>query len=191
MKQAIKKIIQADLYRYGGIKTEKELSFMARKELYGYKYTKIMRLCKFHKESSHQVRFIWYRFLLEYYSSKYGFQIPYSTEIGEGLYLGHVGTIVVNYKAKLGKNVNLSQGVTIGVTNRGNNAGVPTLGNNVWVGANAVIVGQIHIGNDVMIAPNTFVNFDIPDHSIVISEKAQIIHRENATYKYIDYEVNK
>jgi len=191
MKEVIHKIIQADLYRYGGIKNESQLSYMTRKELYGYKYTKVMRLCKFHKDNNHRLRFMWYRLLLQHYSLKYGFQISYATEIGEGLYLGHLGSIIVNYEAKIGKNVNIAQGVTIGMTNRGENAGVPNIGNNVWIGANSVVVGGINIGNDVMIAPNTFVNFNVPDHSIVIAGKATILPRENATDKYINYEVNK
>ena len=148
-----------------------------------------MRYCKYHKENNHKFRFMFYRLKLEHYSTKFGFQIPYATNIGRGLYLGHLGSIIVNYKAQLGDNVNLSQGVTIGIANRGEKAGVPVIGNNVWIGANAVVVGGINIGNDVMIAPNSFVNFDVPDHSIVVSEKAKIIHRKNATDEYINYEV--
>lgn len=189
MKETIKEIIHSDLYRYGGIPSEKELSYMDRKELYGYQYTKTMRYCKYHKECNHKLRFIFYRLKLKHYSTKFGFQIPYSTNIGRGLYLGHLGSIIVNYKAQLGDNVNLSQGVTIGIVNRGAKAGVPVIGNNVWIGANAVVVGGINIGNDVMIAPNSFVNFDVPDHSIVVSERAKLIHRENATDEYIKYEV--
>lgn len=48
-----------------------------------------------------------------------------------------------------------------------------------------VIVGKINIGNDVLIAPLTFVNFDVPDHSIVIGNPARIIKRKNATVDYI------
>lgn len=189
MKTDIKEIIQSDLYRYGGLNSIYQLSFMQKKELYGYRYTKIMRLCKYHKSCNNKIRFILYRLLLEYYSSKFGFQIPYSTDIGKGLYLGHLGTIVINYKTKIGSNVNIAQGVTIGISNRGVNKGVPVIGNNVWIGANSVIVGGIHVGNDVMIAPNTFVNFDVPDHSVVISQRSKIIQRENATKEYINYEV--
>ena len=53
------------------------------------------------------------------------------------------------------------------------------------IGANAVIVGNITIGSDVLIAPPAYVNFDVPDHSIVIGNPARIIHRENATEDYV------
>ena len=49
------------------------------------------------------------------------------------------------------------------------------------VGINSTIVGRVRIGNDVMIAPNTFVNFDVPSHSIVIGNPAEIHHKDNAT----------
>ena len=82
--------------------------------------------------------------------------------------------------------MNIATGVTIGRENRGPRTGAPTIGDNCWIGTNAVIVGNIHVGEDVLIAPLSFVNFDVPAHSIVIGNPAKIIHRENATEGYID-----
>ena len=113
-------------------------------------------------------------------------QIPVNTEIGEGLYIGHSGRIIINSTATLGKNINIATGVTIGQENRGKRKGAPIIGDNCWIGTNAVIVGSIKIGNDVLIAPLSFVNFDVPDHSIVIGNPAKIIHKENATEGYIN-----
>lgn len=70
--------------------------------------------------------------------------------------------------------------------NRGKRKGCPTIGDSVWIGANAVIVGKIRIGNDVLIAPLTYVNFDVPSHSIVIGNPGRIIHRDGATDGYIN-----
>lgn len=67
--------------------------------------------------------------------------------------------------------------------------GSPTVGNNVVVQTNAVIVGKINIGNDVLIAPNAFVNFDLPDGSIVIGNPAKIIMANKAIAKYIVFSV--
>lgn len=63
--------------------------------------------------------------------------------------------------------------------------GAPVLGDNVWVGTNSVVVGNIHIGNDVLIAPNAYVNFDFPEHSIVLGNPGKIIKKDNATDGYI------
>lgn len=59
----------------------------------------------------------------------------------------------------------------------------------MWIGTNAVIVGNITIGSDVLIAPLAYVNFDVPDHSIVIGNPARIISRDNATAGYIQNRV--
>lgn len=61
---------------------------------------------------------------------------------------------------------------------RGFLEGLMIPGDKVWIGANTVIVGAIHIGNDVLIAPNSFVNFDVPSNSLVISNKCDGV-REN------------
>jgi serine O-acetyltransferase len=123
------------------------------------------------------------------YSFKYSIQIPLNTDLGRGFYIGHFGNIVINGNAKIGRNFNISNGVTIGQTNRGEKMGCPTIGNSVWLGVNSVIVGNIKIGDDVLIAPNSYVNFDIPSHSIVIGNPARIIMKEFATENYVNNKV--
>lgn len=86
--------------------------------------------------------------------------------------------------AIIGANVNLHKGCTIGAENRGERKGCPIIGEKVYVGINSTIVGNIHVGNDVMIAPNTFVNFDVPDHSIVVENPASI-HKKRMQHKDI------
>lgn len=176
----VAELINTDCYRYAS-----DNSFMTRvKQRYvqtGFHYTVILRKAQAHP---HGLSHMWYRFRLLRVSKKTGLQIGYGAVIGTGLFIGHRGTVIVNGQARLGSNVNLSPGVVIGQENRGKHAGVPQLGNRVWVGSNAVIVGKIRIGNDVLIAPNAYVNFDVPDHSIVIGNPARIIHRENATEGY-------
>ena len=48
-----------------------------------------------------------------------------------------------------------------------------------------MIVGKISIGNNVLVAANSYVNFDVPDNSIVLGNPAKIIHKDNATEGYI------
>ena len=128
----------------------------------------------------------YYKLKLRRISRKTQIQIPSATKIGEGFYIGHTGRIIINPNAVLGKNINIATGVTIGQENRGKRKGYPTIGDNVWIGTNSVIVGNIKIGNDVLVAPLTFVNFDVPDHSVVIGNPAKIIFKENATEGYIN-----
>ena len=129
------------------------------------------------------------KFFLRNCSHRFSIQIPYDTTIGEGLYIGHFGTIIINNLATIGKNCNLAPGVTIGQANRGQREGVPVLGDSVWIGVNAVIVGKVLIGNDVLIAPGAYVNVDVPDHSIVMGNPAIIKPKENATSGYVENKV--
>ncbi len=130
-----------------------------------------------------------WRLILRHYQIKYGFQIYPETQIGKGFYLGHWGSLVINPKTKIGKNCNIAQGVTIAQANRGKNEGVPEIGDEVWIGPNAVIVGKIKIGNNVLIAPNSYVNFDVPSNSIVVGNPATISANENATLGYINNKI--
>lgn len=119
-------------------------------------------------------------------SRKYRLEIL-SKNIGAGLYIGHAHNINVHPAAVIGKNCNLNKGCTIGRENRGYRNGVPSVGDDVWIGSNAMVCGKIKIGNDVLIAPNAYVNFDVPDHSVVVGNPGKVYHRENATEGYIDY----
>lgn len=103
-----------------------------------------------------------------------------------GLYIGHPYCITVNPQSIIGENCNIHKGVTIGQENRGTRKGVPIIGNRVWIGVNATVIGKITIGNDVLIAPNSYVNFDVPPHSIVMGNPGNVIFRENATEGYIN-----
>ena len=123
------------------------------------------------------------------YARKYGLEISPSAEIGSGLYLGHPYNITVAADCRIGNNVNLHKGCTIGRENRGKRQGAPVIGDCVYVGINATIVGNVHIGNDVLIAPNSYVNFDVPDHAVVIGNPGVIHRREEATKGYIAFRV--
>lgn len=172
------RIIKADLYRYGG-----QTSLLKGIQVEGFRYMYFLRMALQYKRRSPLG--ILYRLLRRKYSYKYGFQIPLHTSIGEGFYIGHFGTIVINGNAKIGKNCNIAHSTTIGEVSKGKLKGYPTLGDYVWIGTGAVIVGNITIGNNVFIAPNTFVNLNVPDNSLVIGNPARIIEKDNPTEGYI------
>ena len=87
----------------------------------------------------------------------------------------------LNSDAVFGDCIFLTHGVTIGRDVRGRRKGAPAIGNNVCIRANSTVVGKITIGDDVLIAPNTFVNFDVPSHSVVVGSPGVIHHRDFAT----------
>jgi serine O-acetyltransferase len=178
--------LQKDFYRESGkwLSTFKILTKCVNPNLH---FIYVLR--KTQKYNKTPVLRLYWRFVLRHFQIKYGFQIYPETQIGEGFYLGHWGSLVINPKTKIGKNCNIAQGVTIGQQNRGKNEGYPVIGDKVWIGPNAVIVGKINIGNNVLIAPNAFVNFDVPDNCVVSGNPAKIYPNENATEGYINNKV--
>ncbi len=177
------KQIQKDLYRYIGNDSKYIL-----KQLRYFIFTPGFRYIYFFRKASKSglTKWIW-RIFMRLYMHKTGIQIPYGTQIGEGFRIVHFGHIVINPDAKIGKNFNISQGCLIGIT-QGQKAGVPTIGDNVCMNANSIIIGGVHIGNNVLIAPGAFINFDVPDNSIVIGNPGKIIQKASSpTAKYIVY----
>jgi serine O-acetyltransferase len=148
----------------------------------------VLRNCKYYKQKKYNIlQYIFFRTLLHKYKYKFGYEIPLNLKIGRGIYINHLGGIAINPETVIGNNINLTKGITIGQINNGLKKGAPTIENSVWIGANATIVGKIRIGNNVLIAPNSYINFDVPDNSIVIGNPGQIISKENATEGYINH----
>jgi serine O-acetyltransferase len=101
---------------------------------------------------------------------KWGIDIPRSTRIGEGLYLGHFGGIILSNAAVIGRNANISQQVTIGVSGQGEKMGCPVIGDNVYLAPGAKVFGKIRIGDNVKIGANAVVYKDIPDNAVVVMD---------------------
>lgn len=109
-----------------------------------------------------------------------GISIPYSAQIGTHFYIGHFGGIIINANAIIGNNCNISQGVTIGVSGRKENRGVPIIGNNVYIGANAVVVGKIEISNNCVIAANSLVTTSVKANVTVAGVPAKEINQKTS-----------
>lgn len=139
-----------------------------------------------YQQAGNKLARLFYKVLYHFSAKKNHIEIPLSTNIEGGLYIGHPYCITVNPKTVIGSNCNIHKGVTIGQENRGKRMGTPHIGNCVWIGVNATIVGNINIGDDVLIAPNTYVNCDVPSHSVVFGNPCIIKHRDDATQDYIN-----
>ncbi|WP_372744862.1 serine O-acetyltransferase [Lutibacter sp.] len=113
-----------------------------------------------------------------------GISIPASAQIGGSFYIGHFGGIILNSNTIIGNNCNISQGVTIGVSGIGNYRGVPKIGNNVYIGANAVIAGKIIIEDNVLIGACSLVNCDVFENEVVVGVPASPISK-NSSKGYI------
>lgn len=179
----VQQLILSDFKRYGISKISVGVLFAVfyLKPIPGLKFMTIFRLLQYFRRKNRilfYLFFVWYRHL----KVKYGFDISYRTQIGKGFYIGHFGGIVIHGDSIIGENCNISQGITIGVSNHGKNTGVPTIGNEVFIGPNAGVFGKITIGNKVTIGANSVVTDDIPDNQTVRSSASVVIVKDLSSY---------
>jgi serine O-acetyltransferase len=98
----------------------------------------------------------------------WGIEIPRGAKVGPGLYIGHYGGITVSSQAVIGRDCNLSQNITIGVSGADSKRGAPTIGDNVYIAPGARLFGKITIGNNVKIGANAVIHKDLPDNAIAV-----------------------
>lgn len=117
--------------------------------------------------------------------SNYGYTIPINV-FGPGLCLAHIGPIIVNGNARVGRNARIHVGVTIGNSSQlGENHvddNVPIIGDNVYIGPGAVLFGRINVGNNSRIGANSVVNKDVPENVTVAGAPARIISTKGANH---------
>lgn len=114
--------------------------------------------------------------------AKLGVDLRENTKIGKGLWLAHCGGIVVNSSSTIGENCLLFQGVTIGGMIKDGKNFVPKIGNNVIIFAGAKIIGGVSIGNDVVIGANAVVTHDVVDGAVVAGIPAKVISMNGKEY---------
>ena len=102
----------------------------------------------------------------------FGINISTNADIGPGLHIGHFGGIFLH--GNMGKNCSVAQNVTVGYKGAGKSTVPPVIGNNVYLGCGAVVIGAIHVGDDCVVGANATVVSDIAAGSTVLGPKAQV-----------------
>lgn len=113
-------------------------------------------------------------FIFKFSESIFSVSIPPATEIGPGLYIGHVGLIMLNDQVKAGKNFSIGPGVLIGMRG-GGSLGAPVIGDDVYVGVGAKILGNITVGNNVRIGANSVVVGNVPNNVTMFGVPAKVV----------------
>ena len=181
-----RRAVAADLYRYGaeqGWRPAVSRFFTTP----GFRYTVLLRLCqRLHREPALLPLRVLASLWLSRVGRLYGISIPARTSIAPGFYIGHYGCIVVHPDTVIGRDCNISHGVTIGQTNRGRRAGVPTLGDRVYLGPGAKIIGRVHVGDDVAVGANAVVTTDAPANAVMVGVPARVVSM-NGSSGYIQH----
>jgi serine acetyltransferase len=111
----------------------------------------------------------------------YAAEIHWRAHFEPGVCIVHGTGLVIAQRAVVGSGCVLFQGVTLGDSSgRTGTTGAPTLARNVHVGANAVLIGPITVGDGTKVAANTRLDCDVPPYSLVSSPAAQIVSRDIA-----------
>jgi serine O-acetyltransferase len=181
-------LVRADFYRYDGsvgIRANLERYFLEP----GARFTFWYRLSAWLKHAGWlKPAFVFAWLMRRHYEIKYGISIPTKTVIGAGLYISHFGGIVVNGDAVLGRNCNLGNGVTIGMSVRGSRMGCPTIGDDVFIGPGARIIGKLTVGHRAAIGANSVVLSDVPDDSVMAGLPAKIVSTRGSA-GYINWRI--
>jgi serine O-acetyltransferase len=105
-----------------------------------------------------------------------GIELPCEVVVGRNFVIDHFGGIIISGYAKFGDNCRLRDGVVVGLR-RVEEKCAPIIGNNVDIGSGAKLLGQIKIGDNVLIGANAVVLCDVPDNSIAVGVPAVVKSR--------------
>lgn len=157
MRTTVKQILKRDLDANKDIKN-KMFFYLYR---YGHYFHTKNSIFFIYKPVDYLIRFL-YRFSINKSN-----HIPLETSIGGGLRCPHLLGIVIAGNTIIGQNCTIYHQVTIGIDESKTNM-APRIGNNVFIGAGAKILGSVYIGNNVKIGANAVVTKDVPDGSTVV-----------------------
>lgn len=173
--------LTADLVRYAGRTGLRDFSkhflFTPR-----YNYTVWMRLTRWTAQHP-LLRYLLFplcKWRLLHSRYKYGIAIPESATVGPGLFINRFGGIYVHHDVVIGCNVNITHGTVLGFMNRGARAGAPHIGDRVFFGSGAKVLGGISVGDEAAIGVNAVVTKDVPVRGVAVGIPARIVGNDGS-----------
>lgn len=155
---------------------ERDPAIKSTKEALLYPYFKAMVYYYLSHKLYLKKHFFIARYLCEKAKRKTGIEIHPGASIGKNLFIDHGTGVVIGETAVIGDNVTMFHGVTLGGTsNERDKKRHPTIGNNVFIGSGAKILGNITIGNNVKIGANAVVLKDVEDDRTVVGIPGYVV----------------
>ena len=121
-----------------------------------------------------------YRVGFRWCRNVYGIELPYSAELGRRVVIEHQGGIVIHGATKIGDGTIIRQGCSFGIRSLDRLDEAPKIGRDVNIGAGAVIIGDVTVGDGASIGANAVVLQDVPAGSLAIGVPAKLVSRRNA-----------
>lgn len=118
---------------------------------------------------------VMYRWMHRRVRNRYGIELHYTATIGRRCRIAHQHGIVIHEHAVIGDDCTIRQGVTIGAASDATYRDAPTLGNHVDIGAGAMILGKVRIGDHARIGPNAVIMMNVPAHAMAVAQPARVI----------------
>jgi|SRR5690606_1269404 len=181
-KQDLKYYLYKDGERFDKKPSLKDY-FLSNESWYLYRFVKTLRYVEYYKNSNqyllNKLLFYWYF----YWYKKLVFNLKIDIKpntIGPGLRIYHAGGIIrIKPNCKIGKNFTIQPGVVIGNKTIENLDEEVVIGDNCYIGLDAKILGKITIGNNVTIGANSVVLENFPDNCIIGGIPAKILKMSN------------
>ncbi len=98
-----------------------------------------------------------------------GCELYFNNIIEEGFYIVHGGGTVIGSRNSIGKGFKIHQGCTIGHKKNGEGKGV-VIGNDVTIYCNSSVLGELHVGDNVIVGAHVLIHSDIPNNTIVVNK---------------------
>lgn len=118
-----------------------------------------------------------YRLLFKWVEVTCGITLPCTTQVGRRLRIWHHSGMILHARS-IGDDVHIRHNTTFGVARRNDNLCIPVIGNRVDIGCGVCVLGDVHVGDNVVIGANAVVLADVPADSVAVGIPARVIRRQ-------------
>ena len=174
-KSDLKRYLAEDLKRFGNRKPTVKDWLLHNEIWYVYRYIKNLRYLEYYKNTNNKMLYFYHFFLYKRMSFKHKIDIK-PNNVGPGFRIMHLGALIrIKKNCRIGKNCTILPGVVIGNKHLEGDDSWVIIGDNCYIGLGAKIFGEIRIGNNVTIGANAVVTHDIPDNAVAGGIPARVI----------------
>lgn len=174
-KNDLKYYLKEDLKRFDNKKPNIKDWILHNEVWYIYQYIKNLRYLEYYLNTNNRILYLFYFFLYKRMCFKLKIDIK-PNNIGPGFRIMHLGSLIrIKKECRIGENCTILPGVVIGNKNLKSDQSWVTIGDNCYIGLGVKILGSVTIGNNVAIGANAVVTKDIPDNAIVGGVPAKVI----------------